>query len=72
MEPRYIESPTNQAVPCKLAEALGETATGGPLDKSGDQKKAKWAISNPCSSDEYIRMNTVGTITSSPNSELPK
>ena len=67
MEPHYIESPTNQTVLSELAKASGETAiavAGGSLDKSGDQKKAKWAISDPGSSDKYIRMNPVGTLTS--------
>ena len=82
MEPHYIESATNQTVLSELAKASGETAiavAGGSLDKSGDQKKAKWAISDPGSSDKYIRMNPVGTLTSTlhggwddPNSELPK
>ena len=80
MEPHYIERPTNQTVLSELAKSSGETAiavAGGPLERSGDQK-AKWAISDPGSSDKYIRMNPVGTLTSTlhggwgdPNSELP-
>ena len=80
MEPHYIEKPTNQTVLSELAKSSGETAiavAGGPLERSGDQK-AKWAISDPGSSDKYIRMNPVGTLTSTlhggwgdPNSDLP-
>ena len=83
MEPHYVDSPTNQAVPSEMAKGLEkETAiavASGPTERSGNENKARWAISDPDSKDKYIIMNPVGTLTSSlhggwddPHSELPK
>ena len=83
MEPHYIESPTNQAKPSQIAKGSEKetalTVASGPTEKSGDENKARWAISDAESKDKYIVMNPVGTLTSSlhggwddPHSELPE
>ena len=83
MEEHYVASPTNQAVPSEMAKASEKETeievAGGPSERSGDENKARWAISDPGSKDKYIIMNPVGTLTSSlhggwndPHYELPK
>ena len=83
MEPHCVDSPTNQAELSEMAKALAtDTAlavASEPTERSGNENKARWAISDAESKDQYILMNPVCTLTSSlnggwddPHSELPK
>ena len=83
MKPHYVDSPTNQAELFEMAKASAKdtalAVAGGPSERSGDENKARWAISDAESNDKYILMNPVGTLTTSlhggwddPHSELPK
>ena len=83
MEPHCVDSPTNQAELSEMAKASAKdtalAVAGGPSERSGDENKARCAISDADSKDKYIIMNPVRTLTSSlhrgwddPHSELPK